>query len=364
MRQEFRNHWIQNAKEHPDDPLALLYSGRALVDTNTPEEIRIFETLQKTNPGFPWSSRELARLYSPYGFKFADTEKMKLNLEKFYSACPAWTDPGSDFAEEVYLKEDPPLAAKTAVALRKRLNAETDTVLLKDYQILWQREFIGHPPAEHDAVRAQIRKDLKRLESLVPADDEKWQAILIKGYEYSGVADEELVRMEHAVAEKFPHGSTAEKLARQRFKQQHPVPDDGQKDTAAWQAYNAALVEFIKQLIRDFPDNLDVRSNEYLRMAMNDPYISKEDALAALNSFLQVKQEYGASYTNYHHADYATLLLNHDWEPERAFDYLKQTETWKQNGHSIRFELSDRLTDEDNARFDDFTSKAIWTSSP
>ena len=355
-RQEISARWVQYAKEHPDDSLALLFSGIALRDKNTPEEIRIFEALEKTTPDFPWPSHELAMLYSRSGMKFANPEKMKLAQEKFYALCPSWTDPQYDFVQEMNLKTDLPLAANTAVALRKRLETETDPTLLKDYQILWQREFMSHSPAEHDAIRTQIKKDLKRLESLVPADDDKWQSILINGYELSGATEDELARMNHAFADKFPHGSVAEKLARERFKKEHPLPDDP-KDVVAWKTYEAALIDFTRQLSLDFPDDHIRKIVDYLRVVMDDEYIGKDEALTAIDNYVQTKKEYGGSTFYYQPNDFAYFLLGHGWEPARSIEYLKQSETWKQNGHAKRTLESDMLSDDDNARFDHFQSK-------
>jgi hypothetical protein len=117
-----RNRWIKNAREHPEDPLALMLASKVLIGKDTPEAIRLLEAAKAKAPEFPWPVHELAALYERG--KYADQAKMKENLEKFYSLCPAWTS--GSFLESFYLQTDLPLMARTAVALRARLEKETD----------------------------------------------------------------------------------------------------------------------------------------------------------------------------------------------------------------------------------------------
>jgi thiol-disulfide isomerase/thioredoxin len=284
--------------------------------------------------------------------KFADEAKMKENLEAFYSLCPAWTADASfsNTMEGWMLQKDLLLMAKTAAALRAQLEKETDPKRLEDYQIVWQREFLTRPPSDHDAEREQIKKDLKRLEALVPNGDAAWRSFLIEGYKLSGASNEELACMQDAAARDFPHGGPAESKLGEQWNKQHPRPD-GQKDVEAWKAYYAAEIDYTKQIARDFPDDAFARSSSLLEIALDDEFISREDGLAALDRYTKAIDEYGGYGTLSFPPDYlARFLLDHGWEPERALEFLKKTETYKDGGHSQPV-WQDNIADSDLRRF-------------
>lgn len=345
-----RDRWVKNAQEHPDDALALLLAGKILVNKDTPEAIRLLEMAKAKAPDFPWPAHELTTVY--WRGKYGDDAKMKENLERFYSLCPAWIY-HYDFenqVEGIRLRKDLPLLAKTAVALRARLEKDTAPKRLKDYQILWQREFLTHPPSEHDALRAQIGLDLKRLEALVPNGDASWRSFLIEGYKLSGASNEELTRLEDAAVHDFPQSEMATGRLWQQFNKEHPLPD-GQKDAEAWKAYYAADIELIKKLIREFPDDLFAQRSEFFQVAQEDEYITKEDGLAALEQYLKAMEDYGGAGTlSFSPNDPPRFLLDHGWQPERALELLKKTSTYKDGGHT-KVDWGDNLADDDLKRF-------------
>jgi thiol-disulfide isomerase/thioredoxin len=355
-----RDRWVKNAKEHPDDPLALLLAGKILIGKDTPEALRLMEAAKAKAPGFPWPAHELAMEYR--WEKFADGAKMKENLERFYSLCPAWTaDTYYDNSIDGFmLQKDLPLMARTAVALRARLEKETDPKRLEDYQILWQREFLTRPPSEHDAIRAQIRRDLKRLEAVVPSGDAAWRSFLIEGYKLSGASNEELTRMQDAAARDFPHEGPAFSQVWEQFDKEHPLPD-GQKDAEAWKSYYAAKIEVMKKILHDFPDIVFAQRSEFFQIALDDEYISREDGLAALDRYEQAMKEYGGFGTlSFMPSDPPRFLLDHGWQPERALELLKKTSTYRDGGHS-KEAWSDDIADADVKRFErnqDFDDRA------
>lgn len=175
-----RNRLVKMAKDDPNDPLALLLAGWVLRGKDTLESVRLLEAAQAKAPNFPWPFDELASDY--FRGKIADQNKVKENIEAFFAICPASTDNSAQWL----LAKDPALQPKVAVALRARLQTETDPQRLKDYEILWGLEFRARPPAEHDALRAQLTQDLKRLAMLNPKGDAGWQAFLIKGHKQAG----------------------------------------------------------------------------------------------------------------------------------------------------------------------------------
>jgi len=213
-----RSRWVQQAKEHPEDPLALLVAGSALIGRGTPEAIHLLEEVRAKAPDFPLPALQLARIYS--SGKRADLSKMKENLEKYYAACPASTD----YRAQWLLVKDEQLQPKVAASLRVRLQTETDPKLLEAYTTLWGLEFRTRPPKEHDALRAQVAEDLKRLETLNPKGDAEWQAFLITGYKQSGAAKETVTAAEDGLIRDFPHSDQAWEIVSHRWKKNTRSP--------------------------------------------------------------------------------------------------------------------------------------------
>lgn len=329
-----REHWVSNAKSHPDDPMALMLAGKALEDTDPAEAIRLLDAAQAKEPGFPWPSFELANIY--WRGKYADDAKLKENLERFYALCPSWVE-STYFGNQIEgfkLRKDLPLVAKISVAMRAELAKQTDPRLLEDYQILWQREFLTRPPSEHDAERAQIRQDLDRVQAVVPHGDAKWRLFLISGHQLAEASNEELALMRSQAAKDFPHQAPAEQLEQERWDKEHPLPD-GQKDAAAWKAYYAAKVEHVKRLISEYPDDPYLQRTEFFFTVQDDQYVSEADGLAAVNRYLKSMDEYGGY--DIMSADPTALpnfLLEHGWQPARALELLKKTSTYKDGGHT------------------------------
>jgi hypothetical protein len=54
----------EQAKQHPDDPLALYLAGAVLFHTDTPESIRLEEAAKAKAPDFAWPNLQLAEIYS------------------------------------------------------------------------------------------------------------------------------------------------------------------------------------------------------------------------------------------------------------------------------------------------------------
>jgi thiol-disulfide isomerase/thioredoxin len=328
-----RQQWVSNAKTHPDDPMALTLAGTALEDTDPSEAIRLLEAAKTKAPYFPWPSFELEDLY--WHGSHADDARLKENLEHFYALCPTWVAPSfGNQIEGFKLRKDLPLLAKTAVAMRVELARQKDPKRLEDYQILWQREFLTRPPNEHDAERAQIRQDLDRLKQLNPHGDAQWRLFLISGYKLSGASNEELAQMQIQAAKDFPHQAPAEQLEREQWHKDHPLPD-GQKDAAAWKAYDAASVEHVKQLLAEFPDDPYLQRTEFFFTVQDDEYVSEADGVAAVDRYLKSMDAYGPyGVVSAEPAALPRFLLKHGWQPERAFELLKKTSTYEDGGHS------------------------------
>jgi thiol-disulfide isomerase/thioredoxin len=329
-----RERWVNNAKAHRDDPMALMLAAKAQMDKDPQEAIQLFEAARAKAPDFPWPSFELTGLY--WQGKYADEAKLKENLERFYALCPSWIE-ATRFGNQIEgfkLRKDLPLLAKTAVALRADLAQQTAPKRLEDYKILWQREFLTRPLNEHDAERALIRQDLQRLEKLVPNGDAQWRLFLISAYEQAGASNEELAAMRRQAAQDFPHQAPAERLEQEQWDKEHPQPE-GQKDAAAWKAYYTAKVENVKQFIGEFPDDPYLQRTQFFFTVQDDEYVSEVDGLAAVDRYLKAMDEYGGyDILSAGPEALAKFLLQHGWQPERALELLKKTSTYKGGGHT------------------------------
>ena len=269
--------WVKMAKDHPDDPLALLLAGEALWGKDTPESIRLTEAARNKAPDFPWAARQLAGLY--FSGKRADLNKAKKNLEAFFAMCPA----SSDGYAWYLLSKDPALnqevAATAARVLRARLEKETDPDRLKDYQRLWRIEFSSRPPKEHEDLRAQLARDVKRLEKLNAHADSGWLSVIISGYKQSGASKEVLAALEDRLIREFPHSNEAYAIVSQRWYNAHSEPAD-QKDAGAWNKYRKDYEEALKAWIRDYPDYLYLQWNAWFDAIRDDDSISEKDGIS------------------------------------------------------------------------------------
>ena len=320
-----RDGWVKRAKDNPDDPLALLLAGEALWGTDTPEAIRLFEAARTKAPNFPWPDRELAWLYSDG--KRADPVKAKENIGAFYGMCPAGTDAYAWFLVAKYPALKAKVTAAVAPVRRARLEKETDPKRLEGFENVWGPEFRIRGPKEFDAQRAQVAQDLKRLEALNPHGDAEWRAFLIRGYKQSGASKESLTAMEDSLIREFPHSTEADDIVTGRWNDAHKEPS-GQNDTAAWAKYNKESEEAMKGWIRDYPDDRYLQRFAWFEAIRDDDTISEKDALAAIDAYVQSVRDYKEPGFYYIYfpivADY---LLKHGWEPGRALELLKESQS-------------------------------------
>ena len=304
------------AAENPNDPLALVVGARALFHKDTAESIRLLEAAKTEAPNFPWAPLSLAEIY--FGGKRADNNKVAENIAAFFTICPGSTDGRAQWL----LTKNAPLQPKVAVALRTRLEKETDPRRLLDYDTLWGLEFRTRPPAEHDALRSQITVDLKRLESLNPKGDAEWSAFLIKGFKESGAPQETLTAMEDQLLREYPSSSEASQIEQERWKKAHKEPED-QNDAAAWEKYHEDYKEALKGWIRQYPDDIYLRRYEWFYALMDDPTLAEKEGTAALDQFLKAVDDYSQpQYWNVMNP--ADFLTDHGWEPARAIGLLNQ----------------------------------------
>ncbi len=340
--QAVRDLWVKMAKDNPDDPLALLLAGEALSGKNTPESIRLLEAARVKAPNFPWPARQLAALY--FSGKRADPNKAKENIATFFAICPASTDGYAQWLLTKYPSLQPKVAV--AVALRARLEKETDPKRLKGYGTLWAQEFRTRPPQEHDALRAQVARDVKRLETLNPKGDAEWQALLINGYKQSGASKEAITAVEDRLLREYPHSSEAYGIVSDRWDKVHKEPED-QNDAAAWARYQREYEEALKRWIRDYPNDTYVQRYMWFDAIRDHDAVSEEDGIAALDLYVQSSKDFeGPGWISAYFPNAAQFLIKRGWRPTRALDLLKQARTIMENDRA-RNRDNDNLTDED-----------------
>lgn len=342
--------FTQLAKEHPDDPLALVLGGLVLFHKNTPESIRLLEMAKSKAPSFPWPSFELAEIY--FQGKFADKNKVAENIAAFYAACPDSTNHEAPWI----LTKNPALQPKVAVALRKRLERETDPKRLTDDERLWGLEFRARPPQEHDALRKQVASDLKRLESLNPKGDAEWQAFVIKGYKQSGAPQETITAKEDLLLREYPTSDEAYEIIFERWRKAHKEPED-QNDAAAWLKYEAAYKEGLKGWIRDYPENSYLQRYAWFYAISQDDALAEKDGIAAVERFVKAGKEFEPpQYLWNGFANAADFLLRHGWQPQRAEELLSEAQT-------LLVKERQRNQQDDNRSADDIkqqTEQEIW----
>lgn len=316
----FRERLVKMAKERPDDPLALLLAGEALSGRNTPDAIRLIESAKAKAPDFPWPAMQLAQLYSRG--KSADPDKEEQNIETFFGLCP-----GSRDGYALWLLRNPSVQAKIATALRSRLEKETDPKKLSEYETLWSLEFQSHPLQEHLALRAQVAKDVKRLEGLNPRGDAEWQALLIKGSKQSGAAKEAITAMEDRLLREYPHSVEAYEIVTGRWNEAHERPK-GRSDAAAWAKYEKEHQAALKGWIREFPDNTFLQRYMWFDGIREDSTVSEKDGTAAAELYVRSMKDYrGPGDVYFYFAAAAQFLIERSWQPARAIEILTQART-------------------------------------
>jgi thiol-disulfide isomerase/thioredoxin len=304
----------EQAKQHPDDPLALYLAGTVLFHTDTPESIRLLDAAKAKGPDFAWANLQLADVYS--SGKRVDKKKSAEYLAAFFSACPGSTDRGAHWM--LASVGDSTLQTRVATDLRKRLTPETDLEELKQYETLWGLEFRTHPPQEHAAVRQQVSEDLKRLEALNSKPDAEWMDLLKKGYKQSGAPEATLTALDDRILKDFPSSGTAYTIAYHRWERSHKEPED-QKDAKAWAAYNQVDKEALKGWIRDFTEVTNLSRQSWFYEIFYDDTIPEKEGIAMVDHYLKINLDY-ERVQSYLYLNAAEYLLEHKWEPKRALE--------------------------------------------
>jgi thiol-disulfide isomerase/thioredoxin len=317
---DLRERFQQQAKQHPDDPLALYLAGVVLFHTDTPESIRVLEAAKAKAPDFAWPNLELAQIYS--SGKTVDKKKASEYLTAFFSICPASGDPT---AQRMLGKAgDPAIQVRVAAALRTSLAKATDPERLEQYEALWALEFRTRPPQEHAALRLQVAEDLKRLESLNPKPDVLWVAFLKQAYKQSGAPEATVTALEDRILREFPFADNVPRMLYGRWTKTHKEPEAA--DTAGWAVWNHAYKEAVKGWIRDFPEVAYFAGDAWFSAIRKDNSISEVDGIAVLDGYLKYNAEYDRPMS-YVYLGASDFLLDHKWQLKRAVELLRKAQS-------------------------------------
>jgi hypothetical protein len=341
---QLRDGWITMGKEHPDDPLELLLASEVLNGVDTPESIRLLQSVRAGAPEFSWAARDLAGIYSEG--KLADAAKAKEDINAFFSFCPASSD---QYALYVLSNADPSLQPKVtadrAAALRTKLEKETDPKQCRDYGTLWTLEFQMRKPQEYDAERERIVGDLERMEKIHPKGDAEWQAFLISGYKQSGASKKKITALEDRLIAEYPHSNQAYGIVRERWNKAHPGPR-----TRRTPQRGTNTERNMRRHCRDgfaiIPTTPTCGARLGSRRCRTMIRFRKKAVIAAVDAFLRSVDTYdGPSWQWYYYPQAAQLLIARGLEPDRAIDLVKQTKTNYENNLTLA-RKSDNLTDE------------------
>jgi thiol-disulfide isomerase/thioredoxin len=349
--EKLRNDWIRMGKEHPEDPLALLLASDALNGVDTPERIRLLQAARAKAPEFPWPALDLAGIYSDG--KLANPAKATESIDAFFAICPVSSD---GFAQYLLPKAAPLLQRKTAaaraVALRAKLEKETDPKELNRYSALWTLEFQIHKPQEYETERQQIAQDLGRMEKIQPKGDAAWQALLINGYRQSGASKEKIAALTDRLIAEYPHSNQAYDIVSNRWDKAHPEPQD-EKDTAAWDKHRKEYEEALQGWIRDYPNNSYLQRRAWFNAVQDDDTIPPKDAIAAVNAFLHAVDTYdGPDWQWAFYPQAAQLLVERGLEQDHAIDLLKQAKSKDESNWALAAKSDNLTNDEMKPRLD------------
>lgn len=329
-RSYFRELWpglmqsyLKRAEQDERNPLALALAAEALYGRDTPRAIRLLEQALEIAPGYPWAALRLADIY--HSGKFEDIEKARRYFEIFAGACGENLTRPVDWLLGVGWimgkVAAPETQAAVARAMRARLERETDTEGLLDYELLWALEFRTTPPAGHGSLRTRVAADVARLEKLNPKPDSRWLGMLLSGLKQSGAPRATLEAFEDRILKEAPSSALAYRITYERWEKQHRQPED-HRDGAAWAAWEKAYRAALKQWAKQFKEARWLESS-YLRAAIEAGEMTEKEAVAALTEQLEKELEiWGPSSSLYLEA--ATSLVRKAWAPKTALGWVEK----------------------------------------
>jgi len=265
MLKKYADLWQQ----HPSNPEYEYLHALSFTNIDTPKAIDLLKAALARHPAYPWPHTALAEIYA--SGRFADPALKAREVDAFFTACPASLDSAArEFAAR---HGTPVIAARYARRLRERLADTTDPGELFIWPDVWNLEFKGAPPTEHERIREQIRKDLARLEKLAVPPSPSWFGLLANGYAMLG-DEKSRDRIKDQLLKDYPESVVANRVQNQRWWKAHPEPADDEPEEKKQAAYREELNLYDAQL-RIWPDNIPLLRIR-LEMAGRLPDVSSQ----------------------------------------------------------------------------------------
>jgi thiol-disulfide isomerase/thioredoxin len=349
VQERFRKQAIAN----PSDPLALFAYGYSLSTTDA-DAAR--ETLTKATllaPKYPWPYLALARLYSEG--KTADASAMATNVGRFFTLCPNETDRYAKFLLARAGTDE--LRKRVASQLRVYLDKQSALDLLTGYETLWGLEFQTHSPTEFDRVRAQVSKDLKRLETVNQHPDAEFQALLIRGYKLSGASKEVIREKEDRLLTEYPRSHQAFVFTFARWRDSHKEPED-QTNSAEWAKYDAAFKSAQKGWVHEFTDDYFQTHYAWTDLIEDDEGLSNKVVLEAFENDVRQAEESQLQFA-WPYINAAEYLLRHNLNPEKALEILEEAKRVRIREQETA-QLNANRTAEEIAKSDEHLQTEWW----
>jgi len=167
--------------QSPDDDAALFLVGVSSLSKDAAEAVHDFDQAIAKDPRYPWPYFELMEVYANLR---PDAAKLAVNMRKYHDLCPANVD-AFRYLSRITDRE---VTRTMAQEFRKQMEGSSDRQVLAKYTDLWAAEFRATPPADFDKLRARIRQDLKRLETIEKPAHALLPA-LRQGYDLTGQAE-------------------------------------------------------------------------------------------------------------------------------------------------------------------------------
>ncbi len=266
--------------KYPERPIHTWLYAKSLEGRDTPAAIRLLDELKAVHPNMPPAYLELAINYS--NGKFKDKPRAQQEIEGFLKLCPASLSSSS--LSVIGSQGTPDQIARTAAAVRKRLEGENDPLLSSAWQQLWTLEFKSHPPNEFGPIRSRIVEDLARFAPVPEWYRLAWLEFQQAAYESAGDAVR-ASQIKDQMALEYPSLDTTSRTVQQDWQKAHAFPSSG--DAAQREAYFRASLAANQEWHKRWPDNIMFAQGIFSAL-IGLPDTTSEQAAQASDDLLKI----------------------------------------------------------------------------
>jgi thiol-disulfide isomerase/thioredoxin len=239
-RAPIRETYKKRFDAHPESLDDEYLYARSLVGFKTKEALQLFAAILEENPNYPWVFYSQLEIYhSPV---FRDHPKLLASFERLTQVCPSWIEPYRYLTD----LDDHAIAAHVG-QFRTMLESSKDSHELRLYSTLWSAEFRVRPESEHEAERARIANDVKRLQAF-----EGVRATIASGAKLIG--DDALAKRMATPRQQSDFGLASSE--ERKWEGDHFYPKRGDP-AETFQAYGKAKLEMSARLIAIAPDRVE-----------------------------------------------------------------------------------------------------------